>query len=138
MPIWLTGKLIVIALGSVFALGLGWKAYNMLGNHFVGVANLQQSLANERVEKERIQFKFSVLEATIEIEDAHRIVVEELRETYQAEMTVIREDSQKQKSVLADRERLNRLSKSNPSRLQRLGNRAGEARFNELEVIFNN
>jgi len=138
MPIWLTGKLIGMAVGSIIVIGIGLKVWNMIGNHFNAVENLQQSLANEKLEKERVTFQYEVLVATNEIEKDHEIAVEAIRESHQAEILEIRVESQEQKAVLEDRERLDRLTKLNPSRIERLANKATEARFNELEATFNN
>jgi predicted type IV restriction endonuclease len=118
--------------------GLLWKAYDWIRDGIIEKDNLQTLLSNSVVREERTKGELNTLRETTAIKDQHRKNIEALVETHEVEMTAIREETNAAKSVLEDRERLQRVSASRNTLLTKLSNRASEKVFNEIADTFNN
>lgn len=138
MPVWLTGKLIGYGVGFLLVSGIALKGYGFVKGLVFDFKDLNTKLANERIEKERTEFKYSALAAAVEREDRHRDDLRVLRESHSEQLTTIRDEKTAQKAVLEERERFSRLVDAKPGILQRLANKATQERFDELESLLNN
>ena len=138
MPNWITAKLAGYVVAGLLASGVLLKVYSVVENYFTGVSNTRIELANERIKRERSDTSLALLRATVELQDEHDLVIEELRFQYDQDVDQLRLDAEAQIMVLEDRERLARVTSAKPKLVEKLANRATKERFNELETIINN
>ncbi len=141
MWIWIGKKLLAFGIGKLLS-GIAVSAllvwgYSAVRNHFIEAENTRTQLSNMTIKYERERVSRESMEMVHAIEKTHDIEVAGLRAAATAEMAEIRKETQKHKDVLADRERLERLSKAKPGLLSKLGNKATKKRMEELENIYN-
>ena len=138
MPNWITTKLAGYVVAGLLASGVLLKIYSVADNYFNEVGNTRTELANERIKRERADTSLALLQAAVELQDEHDLVIEELRFQYDQDVDQLRLDAEAQIMVLEDRERLARVTSAKPKLVEKLANRATKERFNELETIINN
>ncbi len=133
-PWFLVGKIGLV----VVALGLLYGGYKVVGNHFKGIQNLETTISNERDRANRAEVSLGALEMTVDLREQFALDKATIRADSQARIDAIRDETNKDKAVLTDRERITKLSVAKPKLMERMGNRATEKIFNDLEVIYNN
>lgn len=133
LPMWVTGKLLGWAVGGILSVVvLTWVKV-----HFNGIENLNQQLTDTTISLEREKIKLQSLELTLKLKEEFNDEVERIRAESRHRIEMARQEAQKHKDILTDRERIIRLSRAKPDTMQRLGNAATEKRIKQLEDIIN-
>ena len=125
------------ALGGVAMAGLLWWGYDTVRDHFIEQENLRTQVSNLTLELEREKMSRESMQMLQAVQEMHNMEMTGLRKESTDRINEARTETQKHKDVLADRERLARVSKAKPGLLSKLGNRATEKRFESLEAIYN-
>lgn len=133
----LTSVLIKWGLIALLSGGAVLFVYSKVSDYFLGVANTRQTLANERILRERAEVSLASEVAARVQADAHQEMLDSLRQEHQDAMNALRDKADKDKDVLIDRERLTRLSLAKPGLVEKLGNAATRKRFEEIEHHIN-
>ncbi len=136
MP-FLTAKLIMYAvIGLIGFGGLVW-AYKAIGNHFIGIDNLQTQLSNTEARANRAEVSYGALQLTTKLRKEHSEALTIIRAESQGKIDTIRAETNKAKEVLEDTERLKRVTIAKPKLVEKLVNRASVKVFADLEAIYN-
>ncbi len=136
MP-FLTAKLIMYAvIGLIGFGGLMW-AYKAIGNHFIGIDNLQTQLSNTEARANRAEVSYGALQLTTKLREEHSRALTAIRSEHQGKIDTIRTDTNKSKEVLEDRERLSRVTTAKSGLVQSRANKATKRVFDGLESTFN-
>ena len=133
MPWLLVGKLA----GMAALAGLLLWGYTAARNHFISVDNLHVELSNERDRANRAEVSLGALQMTVDLREKHADELVTIRAESQARINAIREDTQKSKDVLEDRERLKQVTIAKPGLVEKLANKATRKVFDDLEAIYN-
>ena len=137
MPTWITKKLIGYALAGLLALILSGWLYTAVKNHFIDAANTKQTLANEIIKRNRAEVSLAAMVETIALKEKHLADLVAIRDEAQQKIDLIRIKAEKDKEVLLDRERLDRVIAAKPQLVENLSNKATERVFQNLADIYN-
>ena len=137
MPTWITGKIIGYLFGSLIGVAVLAWAYDAARDYFIGAENTRTELANEKAKRVAAELSRDSAIEMMDYKEKQRDEIDRIRAVAQSEITRIRNETQKYKDVLTDRERLQRLTLAKPKLVERLANRATEKRIKDLEAIFN-